>query len=209
MTTFRLSPTEADLNNRLTSVEVQLKQALNQLNSALLLTPTQRGGTQGTINAGGGRILDPMGLSLVTSVLVNGGSQTGGPITGVASPPTGLSGTGGETALCTGTFTLQRQATVWLLGICSDYVLSTVAFTTSHPVYFQIDTVNQASAYGFIPVWASPGNAETRGLSTTISQIVTLASGSHTVNIMWNSEETTHDTCHNSNNPLFVFLMGS
>ena len=43
-------------------------------------------------DATGNAIFDSLGLIAVLSFLVNGGTQTVGPITGVAGPPTGLSG---------------------------------------------------------------------------------------------------------------------
>ena len=144
----------------------------------------------------------------VMSILVNGGTQTGGPITGSATP-TGLSGVGGEKTLTTATFGLARPTWVRLEAICSDYVTTAVAHVNAHPVYFQIDGVSEASvAYGFIPVFTN-GDAEIRAQSTTIVKNVYLQPGSHTVNVIWNSEEGANDTCTNSNNPLYVYQLGS
>ncbi len=158
----------------------------------------------------GQKIMDSTGLLSpgVLSVLINGGIQTSGPIAGVAAPPTGLSGTGGEVILTTGTFTLTRSATVMLLAICSDFFTTAVAHVAAHPVYFQVDRADNVSAYGFIPCFTN-ADAEARAQSTTILSIATYAPGAHTVNVIWNSEEGANDTCNNSNNPLFAFLLGS
>jgi|GEM_PF-5363492 len=140
--------------------------------------------------------------------LVTGGTQTSGPITGVAGPPTGIGGAGGEVILTTATFALTTATWVRLEAICSDYVLCGVAHATAHPVYFQIDGTDDATAYGFVPVWSSPGNTETRALSSTILDVVRMLPGNHTVRVIWNSEEGANDVIHNANNPLFVYQLG-
>jgi hypothetical protein len=160
------------------------------------------------IDQDGNAIFDSMGLIAVMSTLVNGGTQTGGPIIGVAGPPTGLSGFGGERILATGIFTLARQATVMILALCSNYVQDAGVHVGAHPIYFRIDGVSEAdTAYGFVPVFTT-GDAETRTHSSTILKVVELAVGNHTIDVIWNSQEGASDTIFNANNPLFVFRMG-
>ena len=143
----------------------------------------------------------------VMQPLVNGGSQTSGPITGSATP-TGLSGSGGEKTLTTGTFNLGRTSSVMILAICSNYVTDAGAHAGAHPLYFQIDGTSEAgTAYGFAPVFTT-GDSEARAHCSTILKITPLGPGSHTVNLIWNSEEGTADTCYNANNPLYVFQLG-
>lgn len=143
----------------------------------------------------------------VMQPLVNGGTQTAGPITGVAGPPTGLSGVGGEVTLTTGSFFLPRTCLVRIEAICSNYVTDAGAHVNAHPVYFQVDGTDNATAYGYIAVFTA-GDAEIRSSTTTLLLVTTLAAGSHTVKVIWNSEEGANDTCFNGNNPLYVFQLG-
>lgn len=159
-------------------------------------------------DATGNAIFDSLGLIQTMTVLINGGTQTGGPIVGVAGPPTGLSGVGGEITLVTGSFTLTRPGNVILLAVCTNYVLSVGPLVTAHPIYFQLDGSDDSMAYGYAPVWASPGTAETRALTTTLLKVSALATGSHTVNVIWNSEEGANAQIFNANNALFAFQLG-
>lgn len=202
------APAGSTIETRVGALERNLQIVNDLANGALQIPPYMRGGTSGMVMAGGQPMFDSQGLVAVMSVIVNGGTQTGGPITGVAGPPTGLGGVGGEVVLTTATFTLPRQETVMLLAICSDYVTDAGVHVNAHPVYFQLDTVDQATAYGFVPVFTN-ADIEIRSATTTILQVVTLAKGSHTVNVIWNSQEGANDTIFNGNNPLFVFQLGN
>jgi len=134
--------------------------------------------------------------------------QPAGPLAGVAGPPIGLSGFGGEVALATMTLTLPIGRKVFLLALASDQVVAVGPAQTQHPVYFQIDGVDVPAtefAFGEIPVY----NALTRTSTTTLGYLAQMTVGPHTVNLIWNSAEGANDTCYNTNNQMFAFLAGA
>lgn len=174
--------------------------------------PVMQPSQGGIIQTGtGSTLVDSTGIvsAGVMTPLINGGVQLGSPINGKGSPPTGLSGLGGEVTVSIASFTLQRAATVMLLAICTNYALVNGGpFGAADLIYFQIDGVTDTTTYGAVPVWASPGNAETRAESTTLLRVLPLATGPHEVRVIWNSQGT-NEQIWTTANLIFVFLMGS
>jgi hypothetical protein len=172
-----------------------------------IVSPAQYGFR--AVDASGNAIFDSLGLIAVMSQ-IGSNSQPSGPLTGVPGPPTGISGTGGEVTLATMTLTIPagRNRNVYLVAMGSNFVSCTAVHATAHPINFQIDGTDDATAYGFTPVYASAVEVQ-RTASCAFSLIHSFAPGAHTVKMIWNSQEDVSDTLFNAINSQWAFLMGS
>lgn len=161
-------------------------------------------------DAQGNALVDGTGLvsSAVKSVLASRINSSGQTLTGVAGPPLGRTGTGGQVAINTITFTLTRAANVELVGLVHGLVNTSSGPQDSQaPMNFFIDGVLDTQNMS-LPDYPPAAAGQYNGTAVLLL-VKNLAAGGHSVSVVWNSEQAANDTLHDYFDAVYAFQLGS
>ena len=195
-----------DINDG-TRDRVQIGNLAAYTDPAGVVSPAMYGGR--AVDASGNLVWDTVGHSQVMKVLASsntGGTFSSSTLNGVAGPPFGITGTGGEVQVASVGFSLGRQATVKIEGLCS-----AAGWTNSGiiplitPIYIRVDAQSN-SVPGTVFHSLTVGST-TAPTSCTPYQLLTLAAGSYTARLWWNSPSANERLDVYGYN-LTVFLLG-
>lgn len=153
---------------------------------------------------------DTLGVLGLPKLLASGGANwTATNVVGVAGPPTGISGTGGEVVLTSFNFTLSRTATVCLVPIATAYKQVTLGpIGLLSPIYPRVTGQANGPAGG-VAVAAALGGAVAPTSTTPVQVLSNLPEATYTANLIWNSMEGANCNLTYYTNLLYVFQFGS
>jgi hypothetical protein len=166
---------------------IQIGNLASYTDPAGVVSPAMYGGR--AVDATGLLVWDTVGHSQVMKVLATsntGGSFAASTLVGVAGPPFGITGTGGEVQITSAGFSLSRMTTVKIEGLAS-----AAGWTTSGiipliaPIYIRVD--GQANSVPGTVFHSLTVGSTTAPTSCTPYQLLTLPAGSYTARLWWNS----------------------
>lgn len=162
-------------------------------------------------NASGVPIFDSLGLISALTVIGSSVSPWGfNTLTGVAGPPFGITGQGGEVSLASATFSVPRQVSVFLIGSVVAAGWTTVGpIPLGTPIYIRVaGQVNSASS---CVIHSLTLNTTTAATGATPLQVLTLTTSGnpYTVNMWWNSFASGNDRLDVYTTNLYAFQLGS
>jgi len=162
------------------------------------------------LDSTGKLIFDGRGAVGLPKLLNSGGvNWTATNVVGVAGPPTGISGTGGEVVLTTFTFTLTRTGTVAIVPVCTAFKVTTLGpIALLAPIYVRVTGQANGPAGG-VAVANALGGATMPTSTTPIQVLSGLAANTYTVNLIWNSIEGVNCNLWYYTNLVYVFQFGS